>query len=628
MKFTPFFFAFFLFQTALAQTAAPESPPAVDRAWLKLLHFQPGLWWGLNPEISSPNFYIHHEGRSRPDLEYTATRAAFLDPKESSVKEEFSYICRFPARYAYFRKKEPQTKWVSRSCPVMERWAKALQGVSASLVFSSYFLNNPSSVYGHTFLRINKSVSEKSGRRYELLDYGFNFAAEMDTKNPLLYAIKGIGGGFAGTFTTVPYYYKVREYSNSESRDLWEYELNVTKEQTDMLVLHIWELGPTFTHYYYFTENCSYFMLSALEAVIPDLQLVEDSKWIIIPVDTLKTTFEYPGLLKSWNYRPSTFTELTFRTKDMSNADKSLIEKMGKNLSLAEVDEISDPQRKVVILDALMDWVDYLYPKEIQQPESGPAKFKNQVLLKRSGVNVITEPLVIPPPATKFPHQSHGSRKISFTDLNSTILGRENFLDYKFALHDLLDNPDGYPDTATINTFNFRFGYSQRDKNIYLDQIKIFELLSLFPIDHFARTASWGVSLGWEHVRYADCFDCMAARLGGQYGATFALSKTPGLYSFFGIKYDFIYTDDNKRSDDYKTLEAGGGPAVQFLARWNLQNASFLESWYRKSARYGVQDYREIKLTHQVNYKNWALAIQGTERFDEEEFALKLSYLY
>lgn len=40
----------------------------------------------------------------------------------------------------------------------------------------------------------------------------------------------------------MPYYRKVKEYGDFESRDLWEYELNLTPEETRFLVSHIWEM--------------------------------------------------------------------------------------------------------------------------------------------------------------------------------------------------------------------------------------------------------------------------------------------------------------------------------------------------------------------------------------------------
>mgnify|MGYP000400942330 CR=1 FL=1 len=105
-----------------------------------------------------------------------------------------------------------------------------------SLVFSAYNVSSPSSAFGHTLLRVSKEkLSAKSNKRkYELLDYGINYAASIpEGTNPMLYAFGGMGGIFPGNFSSVPYYYKIREYNDYEARDIWSYELNLSQEEVD-----------------------------------------------------------------------------------------------------------------------------------------------------------------------------------------------------------------------------------------------------------------------------------------------------------------------------------------------------------------------------------------------------------
>src|SRR5262249_24426816 len=142
-------------------------------------------------------------------------------------------------------------------------------GQSATMVFSSYYLGNPSSVFGHTLLRINKGDPGPS--HAALLDYGVNYAPVADMSNAVTYAWNGMFGGFHGVFTNLRYYYKVREYNDFESRDLWEYDLNLTPEEMAQLTRHLWELGFSDFPYYYLTKNCSYHLLAALEAAAPRL---------------------------------------------------------------------------------------------------------------------------------------------------------------------------------------------------------------------------------------------------------------------------------------------------------------------------------------------------------------------
>ena len=82
----------------------------------------------------------------------------------------------------------------------------------------------------------------------------------------------------------MPYYVKVQEYSNMESRDLWEYELTLSAAQVSRLVMHAWETRATHFDYYFFSRNCSYQLLALLEAADPDLHLIERLRAIGDPV--------------------------------------------------------------------------------------------------------------------------------------------------------------------------------------------------------------------------------------------------------------------------------------------------------------------------------------------------------
>ena len=110
---------------------------------------------------------------------------------------------------------------------LFETWRTGISAEAVTLVYATAYLNSPASMYGHTFLRLSRATGDGN----PLLDYVMNFAADVDTENGLLYALKGVTGGFAGRFYVMPYYVKVQEYSNMESRDLWEYELTLSRAQ-------------------------------------------------------------------------------------------------------------------------------------------------------------------------------------------------------------------------------------------------------------------------------------------------------------------------------------------------------------------------------------------------------------
>ena len=79
-------------------------------------------------------------------------------------------------------------------CENFEKFSAGLRGEVCDFSLLLLFLNAPASAFGHTLLRINKDATAKSGKRFELLDQGINFAAVMTTQNPVIYAVKGVFG--------------------------------------------------------------------------------------------------------------------------------------------------------------------------------------------------------------------------------------------------------------------------------------------------------------------------------------------------------------------------------------------------------------------------------------------------
>ena len=215
------------------------------------------------------------------------------------------------------------------SCPKLERFIESVDAESVSVIFSSYYLSSAASAFGHTLLRINKRSVGKERR--ELLDTGINYSAQADTSNAVLYAFKGLFGFFKGEFQRMPYYYKVREYNDFESRDLWEYRLNLPSRSVETLVLHIWELGSTFFDYYYLSENCSYHLLGAIEVAQPSLELLNRLNWPIIPADTVKVLTEVDGLVEYVKFRPSLRGQFRKRWDGLSPAQRDFASALSRD---------------------------------------------------------------------------------------------------------------------------------------------------------------------------------------------------------------------------------------------------------------------------------------------------------
>lgn len=90
-------------------------------------------------------------------------------------------------------------------------------------------------------------------------------------------------------------------------RDIWEYRLNLNKEEVRNLMRHLWELQEIYSYYYFFNENCSYNLLFLLDVARPGNQLVQQFNHWVIPIDTIKAIRSLPLIpFSSLNHGKST----------------------------------------------------------------------------------------------------------------------------------------------------------------------------------------------------------------------------------------------------------------------------------------------------------------------------------
>jgi hypothetical protein len=175
-------------------------------------------------------------------------------------------------------------------CVAFDEWRAAIDPAGVTLVFPEAYMNNPSSMFGHTLLRIDSATGK------DLLAYGSNYSADTGGDGGVAFAFKGILGYYDGRFAIYPYYDIIRQYGDWEQRDIWEYPLTFDADQTALLLAHLWELRGVTFDYYFFDENCSYELLGLIQAVRPEADLQGRFHGWAIPIDTLRAVLEQAGL--------------------------------------------------------------------------------------------------------------------------------------------------------------------------------------------------------------------------------------------------------------------------------------------------------------------------------------------
>jgi hypothetical protein len=542
--------------------------------WQKLVHYVPNLISpGVHGLVDSPQFYNAPDGKNNPPSELEATLASFYSDVEES-NEQQNPQCLFIARYDWLNQQlkfDPQ-RLPQRVCKRYQEWHSALNPNGLTLIFASAYLNNPSSMYGHPLLRVDAKDQDEQTR---LLAYAITFAANTNETNGLSFVVNGLLGGYPGVFSILPYYLKVREYSNLENRDIWEYQLNCTPEEIDRILKHAWELRFIYFQYFFFDENCAYHLLGLLQVARPELDLTGQFRWWAIPADSVRALTKQPNFIKKVVYRPSNATIVKHRLRSLNESERRLT----KDLSLRQ-STINDPalsalpeSRSAAVLETSQDYVSYR--RAIGKNDvANPSELVRELLTARSQLDAEAQTPEIPMPEVH-PDQGHGSSRLT---LGAGRKGRQNFQDLsaRATYHDIMDSDGGYARGAELEFFSlglrhYDFGATRVERFVPIN------ILSLTPRDDFFQSMSWKIAAGWQRMRTPDGHEPLAFLLDGGAGGTWSNKNNTVLwYALF----DSSARLNNSLVNGY-SLGAGAsaGGLFDFNSRWRLHA-------YARSMRY------------------------------------------
>lgn len=589
-------------------SASAQAGVEADPQWLALGHYRPQLFGSLESTIDTPNFFLAPDGKNNPKAELEATAALFNEGRD------IDKMCVFPARYK-FLKAQGLTKTKFPECKEYEEFRRDLRPAGVTLLFTDAYMNNPSSLFGHTLMRI-----DTSRKGTQLLAHGVNYGAfTAGQENSVLFAVWGLTGGFYGGFTVKPYYDIINTYNNLENRDIWEYNLNLTPEELDMFVAHLWEVGQTQTRYYFFTENCSYMLMEVLDAVRPSLKLADNFPVQAIPLDTVKAVKSRPGLVKSVNYRPSRQSKIRYRFKQMNRAQKQAYYEAirRQNWALAGLEE----DEKADVLETAYQYVQYQYvAKDLELKEYRRRSF--QSLKARSEIS--RAPHFAEHDAGRPPETGHDSmRAVIGTGGRNGEAFQE--IQYRPAYHSLTDDNYGFLRGAEINFLNATLRhYDNRDKTV-LQKLDLVGIKSLSPADLMFLPTSYTIMADIERV-----YDPQTEKEGYAFnlkvggGLTYALTDEFWVYamnSLYGSYGGFL------PHDQWAGIGFAGGVYADF-GRWRLLAEAekvFATSHFAESMKYSAE--AAVSMT-----RNTALAVsykyQVNYGHDIDEFMTSLRFYF
>ena len=457
------------------------------------MHLSQSRYWHLllhmpheTSEIDDTAFFLAPDGKTNAAAELNATIAALYNETRF---DDNATGCLYPARRYWLQHTLGLEALPKLQCRAYERIVKEVDPQAATLVFSAAHINSPASMFGHTFIRIDSSYDSK------MLSHAINYAAgaDPDKENGILFAFKGLFGGYPGLYSMLPYYEKLKEYRDSEQRDIWEYDLNLTPDEVMMMVRHIWEIQRVYNWYFFFDENCSYNMFWLMEIARPSVHLREHFTYQVIPLETVHAT-EAEGLVKAKHYRPSKRTmllgyEAVLDTKGTQDAKELVFGTRIPEQILA--DDAASMQTKRYILEAAAELAQYhLMKGDIDKPTY--LKRYHAILSARA---TLGKGAKVPIHRPANPDKGHRATRSGLA--TGWRDGRPvQTIGIRPAYHDLGDSDIGFLRGTQIEFLNLVARYDHDGAAV--EKATILSIVSIAPLSAFFKPFSWRMRAGWD----------------------------------------------------------------------------------------------------------------------------------
>ncbi|WP_458795778.1 Lnb N-terminal periplasmic domain-containing protein [Acinetobacter baumannii] len=524
-----------------------------DITWQRLMYANKNQ----KSEVTYAGYFLSENGKNNLKEELKADISALFIPTQDNQ----SIRCKFPARSQWLiqqlgiqENELPQVK-----CSEFENWIGQIKPYKATLIYATDFMGNPSSMFGHTLLRLDP----KDQQQLNLVSYAVNYAATVAGNDNWSYAWKGLTGQYPGEYSLMPYYRKVKEYGDFESRDLWEYELNLSPEETRFLVSHIWEMQHVSFPYYFVSDNCAYRLLGLVDLVKPESHLQEKFNYASIPMETIKA-MQQQGLTKAPVYRPALETQLLAQ----AHQHGASLAKVAHQLAMKPIKESSEtlksfsPSDQAKILEMAYDDL-YLQFIGRKVEESFAQPQLRQLLALRSQIDLDKQRQEPIRPSTE-PTQGHNARNVS---LKLGEVQGDKFIEigHRQAYHDLIDPQGGYRAGTQLLFLN---GNAQwRDDHLKLEHLDLLEVNSYNPIQPFKTPLTWGFNLGWRQEAvhdgvYNDEKQHGVASFNAQVG--YSLADYERKYICYGQVQTYVQAGSNLD----KGWRVGVGPTLGCMNQW------------------------------------------------------------
>ncbi|WP_113907601.1 Lnb N-terminal periplasmic domain-containing protein [Aliidiomarina celeris] len=575
----------FISVAAYSQSLTPEQA-AQSRTWLKLLHFDKTPAFGRpHSAVIDPDFFLSAHGANNPTAELEATINALQMPDAGEGEHA---ACKFPARAMWLEEQGLVTP-VTAQCEKRDEWLQKHSKNEVGVMFASGYLGNPASFFGHMLLHLGSNTNTNQSP-IQLLDTSLNFGADTQGDSILPYMWKGLFSGYTARYSSAPFFRNSALYSESEMRDLWHYEFNLTEHDRRFLIAHMWEIQGQDFDYLFLSENCASRIARTLELVVHENLAHSPMPWVApeqVMIQLSNATYNGEPLVRSRLHKPSRRLQTEQYYHQLNEQQQRAVVSLWANPAKLEFNDnafrmLSTTDRAPVV-DVILS---HLLTLEESGSELPIAELRQQALVQR--LQLPTGSGLKPEPAPAPIENASPSGMWRATAFAASERSNGLRLSARPLHYDMLQS-----DSTRMPYAALELGRVDLDitaNTVRLHHLQLFDVTNL----HARRTPLHEVNeIAWQMKaqisnRSLACNSCLDG----------SLELNAGWSGYFNGWVPFALTGFQVRTTGYQdgflaaTLHAG------FFRRWNSEHSSYLTVSHLDSLQGQSGRLSSLKLQH------------------------------
>jgi len=527
-------------------------------AWERLLHVKNG-----KNLVANSHFFLSSYEDPSPTQELNAALSLFRGDNAQEA------ACAFPARYLFLKEYYSDLVAVDlEACDELHDYFTHFQKERVSIVFSSEYINSPSSAFGHILV-----IFRDHNSSYDLADT-IHFAAETGREGFFTYSYKGFTGKYKGFYQRESFYKKIYEYNILQQRYMYLYTLDLAPKEIEFLIYHLYELRKAIFKYYFLDGNCASHMNDFLSIVThhksPD-------GIFDLPLDSVRSL---KHRITNSNRLIPISTKLGLLLETMNDDEKAQFHTTIQNHT------IPTPKLSDRVKEALVDHATFQFRKLGKVHRN-----YDDIMALTYRKQPLKDPSLDPLSKTQ-----PSKLNVAYYTNRSTQNGFE--LSYRPILLDLHDIQYRYMQESELSVFSFKGRYSKSDAS--LERFDLMRLKSLPKHLSFYTQPSWMLSSYLSRENHQK-----KLRFNNELGFGATKELIGGLSGSLLLNLGFENTHAYLK------------PYLFLYAYPTEQTKITLESFYK----YYTKPYRKERLTLSHKYQNimFNLSItNGTIREDSE----------